>query len=67
VRKPDPPAHIIRHGGDDRTLCGIKLKEKAALPYLWAAHVPAHQRGRNIKLCSDCRVAYHWLLQEVGR
>ena len=67
MKKDDPPAHIVTHGGVERTMCGVKLKSPAALPYLHAAHVPAHLQGRNVKLCKDCEVNYHWLLQEVGR
>jgi hypothetical protein len=47
-------------------MCGIRVKDTAALPYLCAAHVPAHIQGRGVRLCKDCAASYHWLLSEVG-
>jgi hypothetical protein len=62
----DAPTHILTHGGETHTMCGIRLKEPTALPYLCAAHVPAHIKGRGVVLCKDCAASYHWLLDKVG-
>ena len=56
----DRPTHVTEHPSDDRTRCGIKIKTKAALPYVSARFVHAHIDGRAkaqrppILWCHDC-------------
>lgn len=58
----DPrPTHIVDQRSDDRTHCGIRLKDKAALPYVGRRFVQAHIDGRMraqrppIVFCPQCQ------------
>jgi hypothetical protein len=49
------PVHIVDEIGDDRTHCGIRLKDPKALPYVGRRFVDAHINGRpGITFCPAC-------------
>lgn len=53
-------AHIVDDPLDERTRCGIRVKDRAALPYLGAAHVPVYEAnarayGVILRFCPDCQ------------
>jgi hypothetical protein len=50
----DRPSHITGNPGAKWTLCGIRIKDKEALPYTGARYVEMHIERRGAVFCADC-------------
>lgn len=48
--KPEPPTHLLDTVDADRTRCGIKRKDKAALPFVLAEHASEF----DVEFCPEC-------------
>lgn len=49
------PTHIVDdYDNTGVTRCGIKIKDRKALPYIGADHVQAHVDGYGMPVCSKC-------------
>lgn len=49
------PTHLIARSSDTRTICGIRITERRAWPYLLASFLEAHQKGRGLfDVCPTC-------------
>lgn len=53
------PTHVVAWSGARYTMCGLRLRDRAALPYLLLAFLPAtraeHAKaGRTFVVCETC-------------
>lgn len=47
--------HLLADSADRHTICGLKITEPKAMPYLLARWLPAHQAGRGpLDVCPEC-------------